>query len=565
MTTVGNNRPEGLADERGPEVEGDLGDTPGLALAQDGPDGGSGGSGGSGGGINQPRLGLVGWLRFVWRQLTSMRTALLLLMLLAVGAIPGSIFPQNRIDPARVESYLNDHPSSGPWLQRLGAFDVYSSPWFSAIYLLLFISLIGCVVPRARVHWKAARAQPPRAPRRLEKMPACSETTVAAAPADVLAAARTVLKKRRYRIAAAADGDDAVSAERGHLAETGNLAFHLALMVLLFTVATGSFVAYSGQAVVVEGGRWSNQILQYDSFTPGRAVNTDDLPPFSLRLDSMTVKFDSTSTGAQFGAPREFKADVDYTRVPGGATQHQTIQVNDPLKVDGASVYLVGNGYAPEIVVRGPDGKEKYRSSVPFQPVDGVYTSTGVVKVPDGLSQQLGLLGQFLPTASFKADGQPISVFPDAGNPLLVFTAFTGDLGVNSGIPQSVYGLDISRMKQMTAGGKNFSAALGLGQTVKLPDNLGTVSFEGLHRYAAFDVRHDPTKLWVLIAAVTALIGLTVSLFVHRRRVWVRAVAGRAGRTVVQVAGLARSEDGGLMAEVENVLAGLLELQMKET
>ena len=100
MSTL--NRPEDLVGERGPQD-----------ARVDQP-------------IVQPRLGPVGWLRFIWRQLTSMRTALLLLMLLAVAAIPGSVFPQNRIDPARVESYLDGHPGSGPWLQRIGAIDVFS-------------------------------------------------------------------------------------------------------------------------------------------------------------------------------------------------------------------------------------------------------------------------------------------------------------------------------------------------------------------------------------------------------------------------------------------------------
>ena len=107
--------------------------------------------------VNQPQLGLVGWLRFVWRQLTSMRTALFLLLLLAVGAVPGSIWPQRSIDSARTADYIAQHQTLGPWLDRLGFFEVYASPWFAAIYLLLFISLVGCVLPRTKVHWKAIR------------------------------------------------------------------------------------------------------------------------------------------------------------------------------------------------------------------------------------------------------------------------------------------------------------------------------------------------------------------------------------------------------------------------
>jgi len=137
--------------------------------------------------VTQPRLGPVGMLRWAWRQLTSMRTALFLLLLLAIGAVPGSIWPQRNIDAGRVADYLERHRSTGPWLDRLGFFDVYSSPWFAAIYLLLFVSLVGCVVPRSKLHWRAIRAQPPRAPRRLERLPEHGRIEVDGTPGEVMA------------------------------------------------------------------------------------------------------------------------------------------------------------------------------------------------------------------------------------------------------------------------------------------------------------------------------------------------------------------------------------------
>ncbi|MBX9718880.1 MAG: cytochrome c biogenesis protein ResB, partial [Microbacteriaceae bacterium] len=58
----------------------------------------------------QPKLDVAGWLRFAWRQLTSMRTALVLLLLLAVAAIPGSLVPQRSADPNGVVQYERDNP-----------------------------------------------------------------------------------------------------------------------------------------------------------------------------------------------------------------------------------------------------------------------------------------------------------------------------------------------------------------------------------------------------------------------------------------------------------------------
>ena len=107
-----------------------------------------------------------------------MRTALVLLLLLAIAAVPGSIVPQRSADPNGVTQYFADNPDLAPVLDNLQLFDVYTSAWFSAIYILLFVSLIGCVIPRTKHHWKALRARPPRTPARLERLDATSAQSI---------------------------------------------------------------------------------------------------------------------------------------------------------------------------------------------------------------------------------------------------------------------------------------------------------------------------------------------------------------------------------------------------
>lgn len=116
-------------------------------------------------------MGPLGWLRWGWRQLTSMRTALILLFLVALGAVPGSVLPQRGQAPEKVAEYLKEHQQLGPWLDRFSLFDVFAAPWFAAIYILLFVSLAGCVIPRSRKHYQAMRARPPAAPRNLSRLP----------------------------------------------------------------------------------------------------------------------------------------------------------------------------------------------------------------------------------------------------------------------------------------------------------------------------------------------------------------------------------------------------------
>ena len=140
-----------------------------------------------------PDIGFFGLARWAWRQLTSMRTALILLMLLGVASIPGSLFPQRNQNPQKVDSYFKSDPTVAKWMDRLHLFNVFASPWFSAIYLLLFISLIGCVLPRTFHHLRAIGKKPPLTPKYLVRMEGYQ--LVATNPALALAIAEKWLKR----------------------------------------------------------------------------------------------------------------------------------------------------------------------------------------------------------------------------------------------------------------------------------------------------------------------------------------------------------------------------------
>ncbi|MDQ1667297.1 MAG: cytochrome c biosis protein [Actinomycetota bacterium] len=494
-------------------------------------------------------------MRWGWRQLTSMRTALALLFLLALGAVPGSLVPQTGVDPVQVAQFKADHPALTPIYERLSLFSVYSAPWFAAIYLLLFVSLVGCVLPRSRQHWSQMRARPPRAPRNLTRLPAHTEWDTER-PADVvLDAAEQELRRRRYRVDRT---DDAVSAERGFLRETGNLVFHVSLIGLLVGVAVGNLLGYKGSVLVVEGDGFSNTLSRYDSFSHGASFDEAGLTPFTVSLDRLRVRYQVE--GDQRGAPRDFRATVSYTSEPGAPPREFDLRVNHPLVIEGTKVFLIGNGYAPVFTVRDSTGDEVFSGPVPFLPRDGNNTSDGVIKVPGARPQQLGFEGMFLPTAVIDKDLGPISDYPDAVIPRAVLNAWAGDLGDASGVPQSVYKLEKKNMKQIKENGKPLAKILAPGQEMALPGGQGSVRFDGVRRYATLQVAHDPGKGFALLASGLALGGLMLSLFVKRRRVWVRATPVPGRRTLVEVAGLARTEGedrDGLTDEVAQVTSAL--------
>lgn len=520
-------------------------------------------------GMVVPDLGVVGWMRWGWRQLTSMRTALVLLLLLAIAAVPGSLVPQRSADPNGVTQYFTDNPDLAPVLDNLSMFDVYTSPWFSAIYILLFVSLIGCVIPRTKHHWKALRAKPPRTPARLARLDAHRAETIELAPeADAAAAAeaaaesaRQQLKKAGYRVERYDTGSSvSVSAERGYLRETGNLVFHSALIGVLIAVGVGGGFTYTGQTVIIEGRTFVNSMLDYTSFNPGRFVDEDALEPYALTLDRFDVTYQPLGEQGE-GQAGDFVANLT-TEHAGEEPQHGEVRVNHPLDMAGDRVYLMGNGYAPTLTIRDDDGEIVFSESVPFLPQDTNMTSLGVVKIPDGLPEQMALQGFFYPTQAPLTTGAFASAYPALVNPVVSLNVWVGDLGIDDGTPRSVYTLDPSEMTQLAGRGTDVAPIeLAPGETADLPDGYGTITFENespddahgyegsVKRYVSLSVHRDAAAGWVLLFAVLAAAGLLSALFVPRRRMWVK-VTPQGQSLHIEYAGLARGEDPSLDSAV---------------
>lgn len=508
--------------------------------------GGAGGAGGrngdlgSGGG-DLPQLGLRGGFRYVWTQLTSMRTALVLLFALAVAAIPGSLVPQRSISPVRVADFLREHPTLGPVYDQLGLFHVYTSAWFSAIYLLLFVSLVGCIIPRVASYARAVRSRPPRTPRNLSRLPAYARTEVGER-SDVLQRAADDLRRRHYRVDLRADS---VAAERGYLREAGNLVFHISLLFVLLGVALASLYGFRGSSVVVVGQGFANNLTQYDDFSAGAAFGESDLQPFSLVVKKFDVAFETGPV--QNGAARLFRADVEVVDAPGAAPRKETLEVNQPLEINGTTVHLIGHGYAPKVTVTDGDGNVAFSGPVVFLPQDGNFTSAGAIDAPDAGPERLGFQGFFLPTAVTNQGSAPTSIFPDAINPALFLNGWYGPKKVETGEPSNVYSLDTTGMQQIAdATGRPYRIGLQQGQTVTLPNGLGTIRMDGYERWVKLQVGDSPGVPIALVAIGFAVLGLCLSLFIRPRRIWVRL---QRDGTEVEVGGLDRADARGGLSE----------------
>ena len=479
-----------------------------------------------------PELGAIALLRYFWRQLTSMRTALVLLLLLALAAIPGSLIPQNAQNPMAVSDYFKSHRALAIWFERFSLFDVYSSPWFSAIYILLFISLIGCVLPRSFEHLHAARALPPKTPKNLARMELFQTWS---ASGNELEIAKTWLKEKRFRVL---ESEDSLSAEKGYLRETGNLFFHISLILILVGVLIGGLFGVRGSAILSQGERFVNNATSYDTISFGQISRESSLPPFTIKIDKFVAKYNTLTS-----APEDYTLYVTTVAKPGATPKQQVVKVNSPLTFGSTRVYLQANGYSPIVTVQDKKGNVTFQGPVPFLPQDGNLRSIGAIKVPDG-NPQLGLVSSFVPTYARSSNQGAISVFPELLDPKLLFSIWQGDLGLDNGVPQSVYRIDTSKMKQIAL------SSLKPGEFLKFSE--GTVTFEDVVPWVNLQIVSDPGKSYSLIGGIVAILGLLASLFTRRRRIWIRVSAGE-----IQVAGLAKNGAPGLAIEMSEFVAKL--------
>ncbi|GGK50522.1 cytochrome c biogenesis protein ResB [Nocardia camponoti] len=512
----------------------------------------------------------VAFVRNGWRGLTSMRTALVLLFLLALAAIPGALLPQRSLNSQKVDQYIADRPTLGPIMDRAELFDVFSSFWFTAIYVLLFISLVGCILPRCVDHFKALRTPPVAAPRNLGRLPHHASETTDESADEVVERARGQLRGWRVVVRPGKrDGEVTLSAEKGYLRELGNLVFHLALVGLLVAIAVGKLFGYEGNVIVITGdgpGFCSTSPAAYDSFRAGNVNDGTGMTPLCVKVKDFKADYLDNGQAEMFKSNISYQAGADLATNTWRDTE---VAVNHPLRVAGDRVYLQGHGFAPTFTVTFPNGATR-TETVQWRPDDArTFLSSGVLRIdpPGGMyateeerrKNQIAIEGLFAPTALMHGS-LLTSAFPRMDDPAVAIDVYRGDTGLDTGRPQSLFALDSEMIKQGRLT-KEARVNLTPGQSTTLPSGV-KVTFDGAKEFVNLQVSHDPAQGWVLVSALTMMAGLLVSLLVKRRRVWIRAYPSDASdgqrRTVVEMGGLARSDQAGWGGEFDKLRTRLL-------
>lgn len=500
-------------------------------------------------------------VRNSWRKLTSMRTALILLFLLALAAIPGAVFPQRELNENKTLDYIAAEGKWGEFLDKLQFFDVFSSTWFTAIYVLLFISLIGCILPRTVEHYRAMRAEPVKLPRNLSRLPLFETRLLATDPEETAKQITNKLRGWRKITRTAADGTIEISAERGYTRETGNLLFHLALVALLVSIAVGKFLHYEGTRILLaDGGSGlcnGSATATFDSFRAGRLVDGSAMAKFCLRVESFSATYHRSGQPNMYTARLRYQKADQITDASWKDSQTTNIEVNHPLRIEGDRIYLLGHGFAPTFTVTFPNGEKRTRTAA-FRPdVLQTMLSSGALRIdpPGGLypnaderrKNQIAIEGVFAPSARVTHGTLLTSDWPEALKPAVAIDIYRGDTGLDAGRPQNDFKLDQEMVNQGRLLKKE-RVNLFVGQQ-KVLDNGTIVRFDGYKEWVSVQVSHDPAQMWVLVSAIFMVLGLLTSLVIKRRRLWFRLVPQELAtgnrETKIEIAGLARTDPAG--------------------
>ena len=425
----------------------------------------------------------------LWRLLTSVDFAVLQIITLALLAVVGMTIRQlpdaaHRSVSARIAGMDEIHALYDPLfgtagvnlLDRLYVFEIFRSPWFSAGLLVLIVSIVVCTLDRTPRLWRGVADVRVVQPEPFYDPKLADRAAMTGIGAD---AVRDVFRRNGFRVREATtdDGTRHVYGDRHQYTKLATLLTHLKLILFLVAAAVSARLGDEQPLVVAEGEALTVQPIG----TPGL-----------LLVKNLSFE----APGMATGAPTDFVTDLAVFQ-DGREIARKAIRVNDPLAVAGYTFHQNGFGAAPHVLVSDGAGRPLWDAPVPLTDSAGGFPFT-VMPVP-GRDVALQLLLQR------RADG--------VGELLVLPTRILGTNPDGTPITENFPPLLLTRGQARRASGLDF-----------------TVGLKDFGEYTLLIAQRDPGQPIVWFAFGLLILGLSITFYFPRRRVWARLdAAGRAG------------------------------------
>jgi cytochrome c biogenesis protein len=268
---------------------------------------------------------------------------------------------------------------------------------------------------------------------------------------------------------AAPDGTRFLYGDRHQYTKLATLLTHAGLVTFLIAAAVTSRLGEEQGLVVPEGSSLTVQPIG----TPGLLL---------------VKNLDFEAPGFETGQATDFTTDLAVYR-DGQEIARKTIRVNDPLSVAGYTFHQNGFGPAPYLVIRDAAGRPLWDAAVPLTD-EAAGSPYGIVSVP---GRDLGL--QLL-----------LQRGEDGGAVVLI-------------LPYRVIGTN----PDGTPIPENFTPlALAPGEGAAARDVQLSIEVRSVDEYTLLIAKSDPGQGLVWLAFLLLIVGISITFYLPRRRVWAR-------------------------------------------
>lgn len=508
-------------------------------------------------------------LRTIWDLLTNVKFALFLVGLALGAGLIGVVIPQvpgpMRGNPAARSAWMGLREKTyGPFtgtMDNLGLFDVFHSAWFNGLWVLIIVAVTVCTVSRFRPTWRAVqRPQLSVADGYFER----AHHRASFAHEGGTDAVEGLLRKRRYKVQRAGERDGAtyLFADRFAWSQYGTFLSHLALLMLLVGALLTTMAGFDRTFVFAEG---APEASVFDTAGPNQMFITVKDAYRGLDDQDHVVDYHSIIVVRRGDQTKTCKTTVNDPCHAFGYKVHQAAWFNDlaHLRITNADGRVVvdqnldfnsENTAVPTIKVTDPSGATLFDAEIPQMGTDPGETdareddyATADLAFPSEPNATTGPLYQIawrvvretMELTLTGPDLEPVTIRP--GESVLAGTYRIAFVGARSIPAIQVFDMPgattpAGATVQMPEGpnGTPYLYLVGIDSEPTLlatnrPVSVGgfTYTFQGRVEASGLSIKRDPGDTFIWLAVGMAMVGLGITFYVPRRRLWVKVTSTR--------------------------------------
>ncbi len=449
----------------------------------------------------------IGALEALWSFFSSMKTAIVLLLLLAATSIAGTVVEQNQPEQFYIQNYTG-------WkhvlVVKLDLVDVYHSTWFVALLVLVGANLTVCSINRFGTAWR--RTFQPKVetnPEQVSRLPKSEKLTFGGSVEDAAGKVVAALRSRSYRVSKATQGENiSLHAAKGRVSIWAPYLTHLSILVIFGGAIFGSMLGFEGYTTITEGKDTSG-------YYPKGEHEKKDMG-FRVALRKFTIEHDEMHRATAYKSDlRVYEGDK--------LVAQKIIDVNHPLTHKGIAFFQSSYGLVGFVLkITSPDG---HQAQVPFD----LSTQPG----PQG---NLYVISGEQPWKLVELCDKKLAIFPHSDGHTPAFAPdYVGGEHVNASsmpINPAVNIMINDRFPEYK--GLEAWTRLGWVTLSKSADYKGyTVTLENVVDYTGLQVSRNPGLPIIYAGFALMTFGVFVAFYLNYKVVRVSICQSKSGATVV--------------------------------